>query len=203
MSVFGIQKTTPKQNQQFNEILVNNIKVQDLSGFPNQDLNIKSGRQGSLILNNNLKINQHGTLEVNKIKLNNDEFDESPLTLTSQDNDLLWNDDVVITDATLERELENLGILVSNKAEKKGEDGYGFIIKNTHIQKRNQYPYGTIIQYPLTAKQIPNGWLICDGSLILKDIYPHMANILEINSDGFLTLPNLKNKKVNNLIYIG
>jgi hypothetical protein len=207
MSVFGIQKTTPKQNQQFNEILVNNAKIQDLSGFPNQDLNIKSGRQGSLILNNNLKVTQQGNLEVNQIKINNDYNDNSRLILKSQDDDLLWNDDVIITDATLERELENLGILASKEKEKREDietvDGFKINLINNSRQKRNQFPYGTIIQYPITAKQIPNGWVICDGSQIYKDIYPHMINILEDNNEGFLILPNLKNKKTNNLIYVG
>ena len=30
MSVFGIQKTSSKQNQQFNEILINNAKIQEI-----------------------------------------------------------------------------------------------------------------------------------------------------------------------------
>ena len=115
MSVFGVQKTASKQNQQFNEILINNAKIQEIIGFPNQDLNIKSGKDNNLLLNNNVKVSPSGILGTKIIKINEGE-------LKNDDNDLTWNDNVIITDATLEAELENLGILVSKNHKNKNEN---------------------------------------------------------------------------------
>ncbi len=182
MSLFGIQKTTPKQNQYFNEILVNYAKIQELSGFPDQDLKIQSGREGSLILNNNMIISNQGNLTVNDIKLGTN-------ILKSDDENLLWDDNVVITDTTLESELESLGIVVDKPIKK----------HRGHILLP-----GTIIQYPLTAKKIPEGWAECDGTLISKDKYPELIDILAENENNkYLELPNIKKKNVNNLIYLG
>lgn len=185
MSLFGIQKTTPKQNQHFNEILVNNATIQELSGFPHQDLKIQSGREGSLILNNNMIISKDGNnLKVNDIKLGTN-------TLTSDDENLLWNNDVVITDSTLESELESLGIAIDNKSNIKRHLGHILLP-------------GTIIQYPLTAKKIPEGWAECDGTLIIKDKYPDLIDVLAENENNkYLELPHIKKKNVNNLIYLG
>ncbi len=182
MSVFGIQKTTPKQNQQFNEILVNNAKIQELSGFPEQDFKIQSGRTGLIILNNNMIVSNEGNLKINNITIDKN-------ILKSEDDNLLWNDNVVITDSTLECELENLGIIV-----------------DTPIKKHRGHILlpGTIIQYPLTAKKIPEGWAECDGTLISKDRYPELIDILVENENNkYLELPNIKKKNVNNLIYLG
>ena len=183
MSVFGIQKTTPKQNQQFNEILVNNAKIQELSGFPDQDLKIQAGREGSLILNNNMIVSKDGSnLKINHIQL-------SQHILKADDENLLWNNDVVITDSTLESELESLGIVVDAPIKR----------HRGHILLP-----GTIIQYPLTAKKIPEGWAECDGTLIIKDKYPELIDILAENENSkYLELPNIKKKNLNNLIYLG
>lgn len=186
MSVFGIQKTTPKQNQQFNEILVNNAKIQELSGFPEQDFKINAGREGALILNNNMIVSNDGNLKVDNIKI-----DEN--ILKADDENLLWNDNVVITDSTLESELESLGIVIDNRSNLKINRHRGHILLP-----------GTIIQYPLTAKKIPDGWAKCDGTLISKAKYPELIDILAENENtNFLELPNLKKKNLNNLIYLG
>jgi hypothetical protein len=215
MSVFGVQKTNTKQNQQFNEILVSNAKINEIIGFPKQDLNIKSNIS-SIIFNKNLKINQNGDLEVaNLIKINEG-------SLVNDDNNLTWNGDVVITDATLESELENLGIIItpknkqnytnqrSSKLNENNTDelelGYTFNPKpktKTKMGDLLAFPVGTIIQYPLRATKIPNGWMVCDGSLIEKSKYQQMENILETYEETFFMLPDLKSKKILNLIFVG
>jgi hypothetical protein len=180
MSVFSVQKSTPKQNPQFNELLAVNAKIQEISGFPNQDFIIKSGRDGNLIFNTNTQILSNGTFSTQEIKI-------SDKSLVSQDEDLIWNNEVVITDSSLEIELENLGILE----------------KTTGKVPRNRFPYGTIIQFPLTSKKIPDGWNVCDGSLIYKEKYPQLVNILEEDDNGFLILPKINSKQTYFLIYLG
>ena len=202
MSVFGVQKTASKQNQQFNEILVNNAKIQEITGFPNQDLNIKSGKYNNLFLNNNVKVSSSGILGTKIIKINEGE-------LKNDDNDLTWNNNVIITDATLEVELENLGILVSRN--QKNENMLNdkmlndkMLIKEKIKEQKRVFPFGSIIQYPLKAKKIPAGWMICDGSLIIKDDYPQMEDILENDEVNMnYVLPDIKSKKNINIIYIG
>ncbi len=204
MSVFGVQKTTSKQNQQFNEILVNNAKIQEITGFPNQDLNIKSGKDNNLFLNNNVKVSSAGILGTKIIKINEGE-------LKNDDNDLTWNNNVIITDATLEVELENLGILVSRN-QISGNDKMlndkmlndKMLIKEKIKEQKRVFPFGSIIQYPLKAKKIPAGWMICDGSLIIKDDYPQMEDILENDEVNMnYVLPDIKSKKNINIIYVG
>ena len=218
MSVFGVQKTNTKQNQQFNEILVSNAKINEILGFPNQDLNIKSN-SSSIIFNKNLKINQNGDLEVaNLIKINEG-------SLVNDDNNLTWNGDVVITDATLESELENLGIIITPKNKQNYTNHTSSQLNETHnnncidlgytINPKPKtktktkmgdllaFPVGTIIQYPLRATKIPNGWMVCDGSLIEKSKYQQMENILETYEETFFMLPDLKSKKILNLIFVG
>jgi hypothetical protein len=210
MSVFGVQKTNTKQNQQFNEILVSNAKINEILGFPNQDLNIKSNNSSSIVFNKNLKINHNGDLEVkNLIKINEG-------SLVNDDNNLTWNGDVVITDATLESELENLGIIITNKNKEnytnqqqnqslENENDIGYKINKNPKSKKDllAFPIGTIIQYPLRATKIPNGWLVCDGSLIEKAKYQQLVDIIETYEETFLILPDLKSKKIMNLIFAG
>jgi hypothetical protein len=203
MSVFGVQKTASKQNQQFNEILVNNAKIQEIIGFPNQDLNIKSGKDNNLFLNNNVKVSSSGILGTKIIKINEGE-------LKNDENDLTWNDNVIITDATLEAELENLGIMVSinhknkNKNENMMNENETMIIREKIKEQKRVFPVGSIIQYPLKAKKIPYGWMVCDGSLIIKDDYPQMEDILENDEVNMnYVLPDIKSKKNINLIYVG
>lgn len=199
MSVFGVQKTASKQNQQFNEILINNAKIQEIIGFPNQDLNIKSGKDNNLFLNNNVKVSSSGILGTKIIKINEGE-------LKNDDNDLTWNDNVIITDATLEAELENLGILVSRNKQNENmiNENETMIIREKVKEQKRVFPVGSIIQYPLKAKKIPYGWLVCDGSLIIKDDYPQMEDILENDEVNMnYVLPDIKSKKNINIIYVG
>ena len=161
----GVQKGFTKQNQQFNEILVSNARIYDLKGFPNSDFNIESNN-GSIILNKNIKIDYNGVLDIESaIKFNN-------LELNVDGNDLIWNKDVIITDSSLEIELDNLG-----------------------IDKKKLLPLGTIIQYPKNAKKIPIGWKLCNGDLISKSIYPNLIDILDetFDSENFI-LPSLENE---------
>jgi len=209
MSVFGVQKTASKQNQQFNEILINNAKIQEIIGFPNQDLNIKSGKDNNLFLNNNVKVSSSGILGTKIIKINEGE-------LKNDDNDLTWNDNVIITDATLESELENLGILVSRNKQNENmmnenmmnenmmNENETMIIREKVKDQKRVFPVGSIIQYPLKAKKIPYGWMVCDGSLIIKDDYPQMEDILENDEVNMnYVLPDIKSKKNINIIYVG
>ncbi len=172
----GVQKGFTKQNQQFNEILVSNARINNLNGFPNNDFNIESNN-GSIILNKNIKIDFNGILDVeNTIKFNN-------LELNVDGNDLIWNKDVIITDSSLEIELDNLG-----------------------IDKQKLLPIGSIIQYPKNAKKIPTGWKLCNGETISKNIYPQLVDILDetFDTEHFI-LPSLENDNTptSYIIFVG
>jgi hypothetical protein len=172
----GVQKGLSKLNQQFNEILVSNARINNLNGFPNSDFNIESNNS-SIILNKNTKIDNNGILDVgDKIKINN-------LELNVDGNDLIWNNDVIITDSSLELELDNLG-----------------------IDKKKLLPIGSIIQYPKNAKKIPTGWKLCNGETLNKTIYPHLTDILDetFDSEHFI-LPDIENDNtpISYIIFIG
>ena len=169
----GVQKGLSKLNQQFNEILVSNARILDLKGFPNTDFNIESNNS-LIILNKNIKINSSGVLDVgNVLKFDN-------LKLEKDDNDLIWNNNVIITDSTLEAELDNLG-----------------------FNKLKLLPFGSIIQYPKTASKTPKGWRICNGDKIEKNKYPHLKNILEESNDSnYFILPLSNSSKTQEYLDI-
>ena len=142
------------------------------------------------------------------------------LVLVNDDDNLTWNGDVVITDATLESELENLGIIITPRNKEnytnqtqqqtqsinnENENDIGYKINKNPKSKKDllAFPIGTIIQYPVRATKIPNGWLVCDGALIEKTKYPQLVDILETYEETFLILPDIKSKKIMNLIFVG
>ncbi len=115
MSNFGLQRGSVRQNQQFNEILVNNnIKVKEIQGFSDTDLLINAfsdnlGNTQNIILNNHIIINKKGDITIPRnIQLLDINSFENPVNLYNDENNLIWGTDVVITDGTLQREIENL-----------------------------------------------------------------------------------------------
>jgi microcystin-dependent protein len=64
------------------------------------------------------------------------------------------------------------------------------------------YPVGAIIPYAgaLSAKDIPKGWLLCDGSEVSIDAYPNLYNCI-VNTygstaSGVFALPNLRGRVI-------
>ena len=117
MSNIGAQKTSSKQNQQFNEILVNTTRTRELLGFLDNDLIISSNNQNNqnnqnnIILNKNICINSSGELIISKnIQFLDINSLQNPLTLYNDENNLIWGNDVVITDSTLQSEIESLNL---------------------------------------------------------------------------------------------
>ena len=120
MSNMGAQKTSSKQNQQFNEILINTARTREILGFLDNDLIISSNNsnnnsnninQNNIILNKNICINSSGELIISKnIQFLDVNSLENPLTLYNDENNLIWGNDVVITDSTLQPEIESLNL---------------------------------------------------------------------------------------------
>ena len=117
MSNIGAQKTSSKQNQQFNEILVNTTKTRELLGFPDNDLIISSNHNNNhnhnnnIILNKNICINSSGNLIISKnLQFMDINSLENPLSLYNDENNLIWGNDVLITDSTLQSEIESLNL---------------------------------------------------------------------------------------------
>jgi hypothetical protein len=115
MSNIGLQRTSSKQNQQFNELLVNNnITTKCIQGFSDSDLLINSysdnlGNYKNIILNDGIMINKKGDLTISRnIQLLDINSLSDPVNLYNDENNLIWGTDVVITDGTLQREVENL-----------------------------------------------------------------------------------------------
>ena len=116
----GAQKTSSKQNQQFNEILINTARTREIIGFLDNDLIISSNNhqninqninQNNIILNKNICINSSGELIISKnIQFLDINSLEHPLTLYNDENNLIWGNDVVITDSTLQPEIESLNL---------------------------------------------------------------------------------------------
>ncbi len=115
MSNIGLQRISSKQNQQFNELLVNNnIKTKEIQGFSDLDLLINSysdnlGNYKNIILNDGIMINKKGDLTISRnLQLLDINSLSDPVNLYNDENNLIWGTDVVITDGTLQREVENL-----------------------------------------------------------------------------------------------
>ena len=131
MSNIGAQKTSSKQNQQFNELLSNNIKTKEIIGVSNCDLLINSyyknqsnqqntnnninninninNNDSKIIINKGIIVNTKGDLLVSRnLQLLDINSCENPINLYNDENNLIWGTDVVITDATLQSEIENL-----------------------------------------------------------------------------------------------
>lgn len=107
----GAQKTSSKHNQQFNEILINTARTREILGFLDNDLIISSNNQNNIILNKNICINSSGELIISKnIQFLDINSLENPLTLYNDENNLIWGNDVVITDSTLQPEIESLNL---------------------------------------------------------------------------------------------
>ena len=135
MSNFGIQRISSKQNQQFNELLSNNIKTKEIIGVSNCDLLINSyyknqsnqqntnnninninninNNDSKIIINKGIIVNTKGDLLVSRnLQLLDINSCENPINLYNDENNLIWGTDVVITDATLQSEIENFRIFL-------------------------------------------------------------------------------------------
>ena len=64
------------------------------------------------------------------------------------------------------------------------------------------YPVGAVIPYAgsLSAKDIPSGWLLCDGRSVSADEYPRLyaciSSMYGTAISGMFTLPNLKGRTI-------
>jgi hypothetical protein len=98
----------PKYNQQFNELLVAHARIENIIGPINNDLNIKSSSGNNILLNKTIKITTDGNLAIQG------HIELEGMKLSNQLGNLIWGSDVIITDSTLESELDNI---IFNKIE--------------------------------------------------------------------------------------
>jgi hypothetical protein len=98
----GVQRTTPKHNQQFNELLVAHARIRNIHGLVNNDLNIKSSEGNNILLNDSIKITDDGNLVMKGY------LELEGMKLSNQLGNLIWGYDVIITDTTLQSELDNV-----------------------------------------------------------------------------------------------
>jgi hypothetical protein len=233
MSV-GVMKHSTKQNQQFNNVFVKNIK-----NVSEQDLNINSSSNKNIVLNKNIIINTDGNLIINE----NSNITFLDKKLYNSESDLIWGIDVVVTDATLKSEIENVKIdyinvsrinicnnfdeieekshpIIEIRAPNEIEASYSIILpsrkpdNNMTLVSRNDghmewmkhssnLPIGTIVEY--IGKNIPKGWLECNGQFVSIIEYHELFKIMEldeteIETEGMFQIPKLEGKKI---IYYG
>ncbi len=118
----GVQRTTTKYNQQFNELLISHARIRNIEGFFNNDLNIKSSEGNNILLNESIKITNDGNLVLKGY------IEFEGIKLTNQLGNLIWGSDVVITDSTLQSEIDNV---IFNKLELQAlNEDTGFLNKN-------------------------------------------------------------------------
>ena len=192
MSNFGIQRITTKQNQQFNELLVNNINAKEIRSVSENDLLINSyyknqsnyQNNSKVIINNGILINTKGDLLISRnLQLLDINSFENPINLYNDENNLIWGTDVVVTDATLQSEIENLKIdnlksnqltLLSNINQKESENQISLKVSNS-IHGQNEG---------------------CSYSIILPSRKPKRGDILVVIDDqgntDWISLSNIK-----------
>jgi microcystin-dependent protein len=70
------------------------------------------------------------------------------------------------------------------------------------VKHSSNLPIGTVVEY--IGKNIPNGWLECNGQFVSIIEYDELFNILDISEsetkDGMFQIPKLEGKKI---IYCG
>ena len=115
----GFRRNSTRQNQQFNDLITNNFKTSKINGLNYTNLSINSSIKGdcSIVLNKLISINNEGDLNVsrniNLVDVTN--FDTvSKKSLNNFEGNLIWGNDVVITDGTLQTELESLKLEAIN-----------------------------------------------------------------------------------------
>lgn len=233
----GVMKHSTKQNQQFNNVFVKNIK-----NINEKDLNINSSMNKNIILNKNIIVNTDGNLIINENS--NITFLDSVMNkkLFNYESDLIWGSDVIVTDATLKSEIESLKIdnmnvstinlcnnfddieekshpIIELRAPNEIKDSYSIILpsrkpeNNMTLVSRNDgnmewiehssmLPIGIIVEY--IGKNIPNGWLECNGQFVSIIEYHELFNILDISEseteEDMFQIPKLEGKKI---IYCG
>ena len=188
----GVQRSTTKHSQQFNELLVSHARINNMHGFFNDDLNIKSSDNHHIILNNGVKITTNGNLVIDSY------LELEGIKLSNQMGNLIWGSDVIITDSSLQSELDNVifnkidlqaldeetGFLNKHKIQIKSslelETSYDLILpKKTPIKnhvlgvsessnfqlewKNIQIPIGGIIKYNGDINSLPSGWKLYDA----------------------------------------
>jgi hypothetical protein len=119
MSGMGIRRNSTRQNQQFNDLIANNFKTTQITGLTHNDLAINSSTKGdrNIVFNKLISINTEGDLSVsrniNLTDVTNFESD-SKKSLNNFEGNLIWGNDVVVTDGTLQTELESLKLEAIN-----------------------------------------------------------------------------------------
>jgi hypothetical protein len=118
----GVQRTTTKHNQQFNELLVAHARINNVEGFFNNDLNIKSSEGKNIVLNESIKITNQGNLVMKGY------LELEGMKLSNQMGNLIWGSDVIITDSSLQSEIDNV---IFNKIDLQAlNEDTGFLNKN-------------------------------------------------------------------------
>jgi len=228
---YGVIRSTTKQNQQFNNLVVNTCKVSSLDGQQNHPLLINSSSKGNqdIIFNKLITINNEGDLTVtrniNLIDITGNVSEMNIKKLHNYQDNLIWGDDVVVTDVTLKAELESINLsqlsfsnedsdkpqIITIKSSSAENKDYSLTLPSSEPIKdhvlgiindngnmgwvANQMPTGTIIMF--YGKNIPVGWLECNGQLIDKKEYPRLCNVISENNENDendkIKLPDLSN----------
>ncbi len=209
----GVQRSTTKHNQQFNELLVSHARVNNMHGFFNDDLNIKSSDNHNVILNNDVKITSNGNLVLDNY------LELEGMKLSNQMGNLIWGGDVIITDSSLQSELDNV---IFNKIDLQAlDEETGFLNKNKIQIKSSlelETSYDLILPKTIPSKNHVLG--VSESSHFqlewksIKPIQVPIGAIIKYNGD-INSLPsgwklydgkNKKNNETSNLydiIYIG
>ena len=183
----GIRRSTTKQNQQFNNLVVNKCNVTSLIGPYNQSLHINSSSNDNqnIVFNKLISINNEGDLTIAR------NINLIDITSNNSIMNSLYNseDDVIVTDATLKTELEALNLsqlsfcnddynksqTITIKSSISEKEDYSITLPSRKPEKdsvlgiidndgnmdwvsKTNLPIGTIVMF--YGKNIPEGWLI-------------------------------------------
>ena len=174
----GVQRSTTKHNQQFNDLLVAHARVNKIQGFFNNDLTIESENNQNILINGNIKITNDGNLVIKQGYL-----ELEGMKLSNQMGNLIWGSDVIITDSSLQSELDNVifnkidfqaldeetGLLNKNKIQIKSplelETSYDLILPKTNPSKNHVLGVSDTSNFqlewkPIKTIQIPIGAII-------------------------------------------
>jgi hypothetical protein len=223
----GIRRSSTKQNQQFNNLVVNKCNVTSLHGSHNQSLYINSSLKDNqnIVFNKLITINNEGDLTVARnINLVDITSNVSIMNkLYNSENNLIWGDDVVVTDATLKTELESLNLsqltfcnddynksqTITIKSSISGKEDYSITLPSIKPEKdsvlgiidndgnmdwvsKTNLPIGMVVMF--YGKNIPEGWLECNGQIISKNDYSKLYQIVYDNDgNDEIKLPDLSN----------
>lgn len=206
----GVQRSATKNNQQFNELLVSHARINNIHGFFNNDLNIKSSDGKSILLNESIKITNDGNLVINKY------LELEGVKLSNQMGNLIWGSDVIITDSSLQSELDNVifnkidlqalneetGFLNKHKIQIKTslelESSYDLILPKTNPSKNHVLGVSESSNFQLEWKPF-NNFKLPIGSII-----KYQGDIESLPFGWKLyNEKNEKNNQIYEIIFIG